>query len=185
MTHPPCGSTGCLSRWSRCDSASQVLWPVRCLPRRLDPPRRPGLGERANFPCRGGGVIRRRHPFDNDLERARRRAVGGNIAGDLGVPFRRCLADGAVWPEEVRQEAVVAERSRHRALPRPGGDHPDRRSWLLDWGRAKGHLPDLVVLTVEREGFAAPEPGQNLQALVQHRRPYFAIGDLTDCAKRI
>src|SRR5215211_3597716 len=107
--HLPSGSTDCLPWWSRGDSASQVLWLVRCLPRRLDPPRRPGLGERADSRCRRSGIIRRRHPVGDDLERSRRRPVGGNISGDLGVALRRRRTLTPIWFQEVGQEAVIAE----------------------------------------------------------------------------
>src|SRR5215208_698239 len=75
--HSPGGLTGSLTWRSRCDSAPQVLWPVRGLPRRLDPPRRSGFSERTDFRRGGGGIIRRRHPFGDDLERTRRRPVAG------------------------------------------------------------------------------------------------------------
>ena len=89
---------------------------------------------------------------------------------------RHVLARGV---DLCRQDAVVAQRARHRFVAAPGGHHPDRNARLLH-GRRRGIEVfglDGVVLARVGEGLPAPQAGDDVEALVQQLGPGLALGD--------
>ena len=73
--------------------------------------------------------------IDDDVEGTWLRAVLSDVGGNFRVALRRTLALLPVRPDNVRQDAVIAEGARHRLLPWPGGHHPERRARPLHRGR--------------------------------------------------
>ena len=67
-----------------------------------------------------------------------------------------------------REDAVPAGGAAHRALGRPAAGDPHRDTGALDRRGQEGGLLDGVVLAVVGERLAAPQPGEDVQRLVEH-----------------
>src|SRR6476620_6920973 len=149
---------------------------IQQLPPGFEPPGCAGIAQGADLCVRVIGVPWRGLALDDEVESFTGPAMFTQPRHHRADVIRLDVARLAVT-NHIRQDSVAAQNASHRFVARPRADDPDRDvvlNRLCDVGEIGPSREIHLVMLSGIDALALPEPLDEIDALVHHRRPSLA-----------